>query len=103
MKNLKLVLVAAFLVSTLALSVPAQAAPLTAEAALAAIFAAPVPQSGSFMPAATNKITCGPYCIAGISYQTPKASGTASNCTDAQSILTTQLQNIADNGCTTKG
>ncbi|MFL6259236.1 MAG: hypothetical protein ACJ76Y_05940 [Thermoanaerobaculia bacterium] len=94
-----MVVVLAFVVVLLAsaLGGSAQAvAPAPVDPALVAVFAA---NSGPQASGVRKSITCGPFCDTSIHETTAVISGSGSDCTTAQSSLTSQLQTIARGQC----
>lgn len=94
-----LVVVFVFVVVLLASVLGASAQTVTAapDPAMAAVFAAVSGhQMSGIRPAS---ITCGPFCDTSIQETTTIISGSGSDCTTAQSSLTSQLQTIAKGQC----
>ena len=86
------------LMSLLSAAASAQAAPAP-DPGLAAVFAgqSPAPnEPNGLMPKPALK--CGPICLS-IHFTTTTISGSGSTCTNAQSSLNSQLQNIASGHC----
>jgi len=97
-KSLGVLVVFAVVLLASALGAYAQTvAPAPVDPALAAVFAAS--EKGQLSGIRNKAVTCGPFCDTSIQETTAVISGSGSDCTTAQSSLTSQLQTIARGQC----
>jgi hypothetical protein len=96
-KSMGVVFVFGVVLLVSALGASAQTVTASPDPALSAVFAA---ASGQAQVSGIRKsVTCGPFCDTSIHETTATISGSGSDCTTAQSSLTSQLQTIARGQC----